>query len=148
VRKQYRKDVTVEAVTAAYESGMRLDEMVLQFRCSMATLLNRLREGGVARRREGFGGTGRPVRVDVTVEASVALYRQGLTLEEIAERLHCTGTTVSNRLKTVGIRPDPYRRGQGRSAPCVATSDVLCPCRPAIPFYLLADARIPGPAIA
>lgn len=74
-----RKDIDIQNVVELYESGTSTDRIAKMFGVSPGTILNRLREAGVKRRRSGP-----PPKFDR--DEICRLYREGVPIAEIKEK--------------------------------------------------------------
>lgn len=67
----------------------------------------------------------RAPRPDVSAEECAALYKSGLSLEKVAERLGVTRTTVARRLHEAGVELRDKRRTLDRSRADVTAERIL-----------------------
>jgi DNA-directed RNA polymerase specialized sigma24 family protein/transposase len=99
VRLTRRLSISNDALAKARQEGLTLAQMAARFECSANTITERLHEVGLIGRRPP-----RPGRADITVESVVDARQAGLTLQQIADQLHCSVKAVRARLKTARQR--------------------------------------------
>jgi transposase len=102
-----------DAVIQLYAEGWKSDEIAERYGVSYRTVLNHLHKRGVQTRKPGHGLHGHNKRL-LTPEQeteAVALYEDGLTNREVAERF---GVSVPTMKRLIRTRSTPRRAGRYR----------------------------------
>jgi hypothetical protein len=85
-----------EAVVTAYRSGRSVYELAVEHSCHRTTISGILKRSGVAMRRTPPS--------DSQIREMVRLYKSGLSLVRVGERVGYSGDTVHRYLREQGVR--------------------------------------------
>lgn len=106
-------DATPEDVLSAYRGGMSGREISKSFGMNARRVSKILREGGIDLQRGA-----RPVELDEKL-ATYLYVVEGLSLQQVADRLGVTRRPVSNLLKRHGVEIESPERAAGTRQPKV-----------------------------
>lgn len=93
-----RLEINSEQVREMYASGLSQRAIAEALGCSYATIKLRLREAGVCCRARNDSR-----RRSVDVGQATAMYRSGMTAQEIASELGVSSATIRRRLRAAGV---------------------------------------------
>lgn len=96
----------VEDIVQRYQSGESTTKLSVEYGVSRSSVAALLRKQGVALRGQAM--------TQEAIDRAVALYRQGLTIREVADKVDYSYSTVRSALrgKVVSMRITGHKRGQ------------------------------------
>lgn len=86
----------VESIIAGYRAGVPVYQLAAEHRCHRTTISGLLKRHGVAARRGAVS--------DHQIQEMVQLYKSGLSLALVGERLGLADTTVHRHLRRWGVQ--------------------------------------------
>jgi len=93
----WRKDIDVDEIVAAIQSGYTITEIARALHCNRQTVTKHLRSKvNVVLCRK---------RPDVTAEVILQGLETGVSLDEVARHLHCSADVLRRRLRAAGVPP-------------------------------------------
>lgn len=94
-----------DAIETEYASGSSCHDLSEKYGCANTTIISGLRRRGVHIRKPGEGRAGKNFpRVEIDVDAAIAMNKSGETLTEIAQKLEVSYATLAYRLKQNGYK--------------------------------------------
>lgn len=96
----------VEDIVQRYRSGESTTKLSVEYGVSRSSVAALLRKQGVALRGQAM--------THEAIDRAVALYRQGLTIREVADKVDYSDSTVRSALRSKGVsmRTTGHKRGQ------------------------------------
>ena len=98
----YRHDLDTEEMVRLFKEGISSKQIAKQMGCWDSSVRYRLKTVGIEFPEKRFVP-------DPTLDTNemIELYKEGLTLKQIGERLNCTGAAVRYRLIRTGMKLRP-----------------------------------------
>jgi transposase-like protein len=95
-RKVHLTEAQLQDLLASYTGGSTIVELAAQFDISRTTVSKHLRQHGVSIRLKGLG--------DKEIALAIDLYRSGLSVARVAERVGCAPNTFRAELLAAGVK--------------------------------------------